>query len=82
MSYESTLKQFHKYKKEEFEAIFNRKFNAPDTLHFNLNVGGHPAFFYFCYDIYKKIILIYTLTLEIYKIQNSLNELEKLRNHL
>ena len=77
MSYESTLKQFHKYKKEEFETIFKRKYNAPDTLHFNLNVGGHPAFFYFCYDIYKKIILIYSLTLEIYKIQNSLSELEK-----
>ena len=50
MNYESTLKQFHKYKKEEFEAIFNRKFNAPDALHFNITVGGHPAFFYFCYD--------------------------------
>lgn len=72
MAYEPLAKLY--YTNEEYEKIYEKRYNSENAIHIDFEVSGFPAFFVLDNSLYSKSIDIYKTDKRIKKLRDSLPE--------
>ena len=52
------LKSLYYDHKEEYDELYNSRFNASDCIHLHFSIAGNPAFFMETPELIKKVVEI------------------------
>lgn len=72
-----SLNNFYFKDKEKYDYIYTNRFSSENSYHFNFNINGNPAFFFYHKDILKMISDIQFLDKKVESLMNDMPKVAK-----